>query len=128
MKIFYENPQIGKSRHSISYYDGKSTHNDSSPFIGIITFSNIREKKKEINKLLSEGYKKGCFNDVMSFYKKKHEIRREKSLYYIETDLPKNSPLTIFLLAISWAYALISFIFLFIINNSQFDTTNFCLK
>jgi hypothetical protein len=66
-KIFSINPHsIGKAKYVIDYYDGKSKHNDGSPFIGIKTFSNKIKLEQEVKKLKSEGYKEvsNVFNAI----------------------------------------------------------------
>jgi hypothetical protein len=66
-KMFSINPHsIGKAKYVIDYYDGKSKHNDGSPFIGIKTFSNKIKLEQEVKKLKSEGYTKvsNVFNAI----------------------------------------------------------------
>jgi hypothetical protein len=56
-KIFSINPHaIGKAKYSIDIYDGKSTHGDGSPFIGIATASSKGELKQKIARYKSNGY------------------------------------------------------------------------
>lgn len=55
-KQFYTQNNIGKAKYTISYYDGEATHNDGSPFFGIIIFSNKVKFNSAIKELKSEGY------------------------------------------------------------------------
>jgi len=56
MKKFNLQYNIGSVRYVINYYDGISTHKDGSPFWGIYTFSNKKERDKRIKQLIKEGY------------------------------------------------------------------------
>lgn len=55
-KSFIVNPQIGRAKYSISYYDGVSTHKDGSPFYGLKIFHNKRELEQAIERLKADGY------------------------------------------------------------------------
>jgi len=57
-KLYYQQDGVGKAKYTISYYDGKKTHKDGSPFYDIATFKNKKDLKSYIEKLESEGYKK----------------------------------------------------------------------
>jgi len=56
-KVYYEQHGIGKTKYSVSYHDGKDTHNDGSPFFGIALFSNKKGLAAFIKGLKAQGYK-----------------------------------------------------------------------
>lgn len=55
-KTFKVNPQIGKSKYSISFHDGKKTHKDGSKFNDIKTFKTKTELDKAIKDFEDKGY------------------------------------------------------------------------
>lgn len=55
-KAYKIEPQIGKVKHSVSFYDGKSTHKDGSDFWGIKTFKNKKQKEDFVKELQKDGY------------------------------------------------------------------------
>jgi len=57
-KLYYQQDGIGQSKYTVSFYDGKKTHKDGSPFYDIAIFKNKKDLKSYIEKLESEGYKK----------------------------------------------------------------------
>jgi hypothetical protein len=56
-KLYYSQGNIGSSKYSISYHDGKDKHKDGSDFYGIKLFKSKREHDKFEKELLSKGYK-----------------------------------------------------------------------
>jgi len=56
MKPFRINPQIGKTRHSVSYHDGTSTHKDGSPFFDLRIFKRRKDKEAFARDLKTQGY------------------------------------------------------------------------
>jgi hypothetical protein len=56
MKIYQNNNQIGKTRHSVSFHDGIKVHKDGSPFFDLQIFSKQKEKEKFIRNLENIGY------------------------------------------------------------------------
>jgi len=56
VKSFYQMDNVGKSKYTISKYDGKSTHKDGSPFYDIKIFSNKSDLEKYKNTLIKLGY------------------------------------------------------------------------
>lgn len=56
-KLYYQQDGIGQSKYTVSFYDGKKTHKDGSPFYDIAIFKNKKDLKSYIEKLESEGYK-----------------------------------------------------------------------
>jgi hypothetical protein len=83
-KMFSVNPHsIGKAKYVIDYYDGKSTHKDGSPFIGIQTFSNKLKLQQAIKELKSEGYTEvnNVFNDISN--------KKSKKNYYVQYNVGK---------------------------------------
>jgi hypothetical protein len=57
-KVYYETPNVGSSKYTVSYYDGKKTNSDGSPFYDIAIFKSKLELNKFLDKLKSEGYRK----------------------------------------------------------------------
>jgi len=83
-KMFSVNPHsIGKAKYVIDYYDGKSTHKDGSPFIGIKTFSNKLKLQQAIKELKSEGYIE--VNNVFNAINNK----KSKKNYYVQYNVGK---------------------------------------
>jgi len=56
-KVYYEQYGIGKTKYSVSYHDGTSTHKDGSDFYHIALFSNKKAFARFIKDLKSQGYK-----------------------------------------------------------------------
>jgi hypothetical protein len=56
MRIYQDNYQIGKTRHSVSFHDGIKVHKDGSPFFDLQIFSKRKEKEKFIRGLENIGY------------------------------------------------------------------------
>jgi hypothetical protein len=50
------NPQIGRSKHSVSFHDGVKTHKDGSEFFDLEIFKTKRELVSFVNQLKSNGY------------------------------------------------------------------------
>jgi hypothetical protein len=61
-KVYYEQYGIGKTKYSVSYHNGKSTHNDGSDFYDIALFSNKKALARFIKDLKSQGYKERGIN------------------------------------------------------------------
>lgn len=57
-KNYYTQHGIGKSKYSVSYHDGKTTHPDGSPFYGIALFKNRAKEQDFVQKLITDGYTK----------------------------------------------------------------------
>lgn len=57
MKRFYVSYNIGHAKYVINYHDGISTHNDGSPFFGILIFSNKKHLEAKIKEIKSIGYR-----------------------------------------------------------------------
>lgn len=55
-KSYYTMDNLGSSKYSISYYDGKSTHKDGSPFYGLMLFNNKKKYEDAMNDLQKKGY------------------------------------------------------------------------
>jgi len=55
-KSYYTMDNLGSSKYSISYYDGKATHKDGSPFYGIKLFKNKQNYQDAIKDLTKQGY------------------------------------------------------------------------
>lgn len=62
-KSFYTKDNVGSSKYTINYYDGKDTHKDGSPFYGIKTFKNKKKYEKAISDLKSQGYIEESVNE-----------------------------------------------------------------
>jgi Arc/MetJ family transcription regulator len=56
-KRFYQQDGVGKSKYTISYYDGKGKHKDGSDFYGIKTFKNKADLDAFRQELLKRGYR-----------------------------------------------------------------------
>jgi hypothetical protein len=56
-KQYIINSQIGKTKHSISFYDGVSTYDDGSDFWDLRTFKTKRDMKRFVKQLENDGYK-----------------------------------------------------------------------
>jgi hypothetical protein len=56
-KNYYIQNNIGKAKYTISYFDGKTFHNDGSPFYGIKIFKNKVAFMRGIRDLKEQGYK-----------------------------------------------------------------------
>ena len=56
MKIYQNNYQIGKTRHSVSFHDGIKVHKDGSPFFDLQIFSKKKAKESFIRSLENIGY------------------------------------------------------------------------
>jgi hypothetical protein len=69
-KMISINPAIGSSKHSINVYDGKSTHKDGSPFIGIDIVKTKAELQAKLKDYQSKGYKV-----VSSVFNQLHESK-----------------------------------------------------
>jgi len=68
-KMFSVNAhQIGSSKYSLDTYDGKATHPDGSPFIGIDLFKFKKDLEKGKKKYISRGYK-----EVYDVFKELHK-------------------------------------------------------
>jgi hypothetical protein len=63
-KVFKVNPQIGKSKYSISSHDGVKKHKDGSDFFDIETFKNKVDLEKAIKNYTSKGFKMESINEV----------------------------------------------------------------
>lgn len=63
-KAFKVNPQIGKSKYSISYHDGNSKHKDGSDFWGIKIFKNKDELSKGVSDFKSKGFVQESITEV----------------------------------------------------------------
>ena len=48
--------QMGSSKYSVDFHDGKQTHRDGSPFWGIALFSNKRKLAAFVAELRRKGY------------------------------------------------------------------------
>lgn len=71
-KIFSVNPHaIGKAKYVIDFYDGKSTHPDGSPFIGIATY----KFKKDLEKGKEEFRERG-YTEVDNVFKHLHKYAK----------------------------------------------------
>ena len=53
---------IGKTKYSVNFHNGESTHNDGSDFFDIATFKSKKEKDKFIKELKKKGYKERGYN------------------------------------------------------------------
>ena len=56
MKTFRYNPQIGKSRHCVSFHDGAQTHADGSPFFNLRICGNKKKLALFLSELKQDGY------------------------------------------------------------------------
>jgi hypothetical protein len=56
MKIYRDNSQIGKTRHSVSFHNGSIFHNDGSPFFDLQIFKRKKDKISFIKSLVNDGY------------------------------------------------------------------------
>jgi hypothetical protein len=56
MKQFNIRYNIGKAKYVVSFFNGKKTHKDGSPFFDIEIFKNKRKVKIFTNNLLLSGY------------------------------------------------------------------------
>jgi hypothetical protein len=56
-KQYIINSQIGKVKHSISFYDGVKVHSDGSEFWDLRTFKTKRDMKRFVKQLENDGYK-----------------------------------------------------------------------
>ena len=56
MKKYMVNPQIGKVKHSISWYDGIQKHKDGSDFYAINTFKNKKNLAIFEKSLINQGF------------------------------------------------------------------------
>jgi hypothetical protein len=63
-KRFKVNPQIGKSKYSISSHDGIKKHKDGSDFFDIETFKNKVDLEKAIKNYTSKGFKMESVNEA----------------------------------------------------------------
>lgn len=57
MKIYYERHGIGTVKYTVSFHDGKKTHEDGSAFYDIKLFRNKKTLHAFIAKLESDGYR-----------------------------------------------------------------------
>jgi hypothetical protein len=55
-KVYRINPQIGATKHSVSFHNGEKTHKDGSPFFDLKTFKNKRLLTTFIKGLKPQGY------------------------------------------------------------------------
>ena len=55
-KRYYSQDNIGSSKYSISFHDGKGKHKDGSDFYGLKLFKNKKKHDAFENELLAEGY------------------------------------------------------------------------
>lgn len=55
-KTYHDNPQIGKSRHSVSFHGGEKFHKDGSPFFDLRIFKSEKDKAAFIRRLEAAGY------------------------------------------------------------------------
>lgn len=55
-KMYRSQDNIGSSKYSVSFHNGKSTHNDGSPFFDIRLFKNKKKRDAFIAELKSKGY------------------------------------------------------------------------
>jgi len=60
------NPPIGNAKYSISYYDGKKTHKDGSPFYDIKIFKSKDELNTAIGDFKKQGYIEESVNENKS--------------------------------------------------------------
>jgi hypothetical protein len=56
MKTYRVNPQIGTSKHSVSFHDGESKHKDGSEFFDLKIFKTKRQLAKFVKYLQNNGY------------------------------------------------------------------------
>ena len=56
MKRYSVNPKIGKVKHSVSFYDGISTHKDGSKFYSLAIFKTKKALSRKIKGMESQGY------------------------------------------------------------------------
>ena len=63
-KVFKVNPQIGKSKYSISYHDGVKKHKDGSDFYDIEIFKNKVDLEKGIKNYKSKGFIEESINEA----------------------------------------------------------------
>lgn len=56
MKVYYWMFNVGKSRYSINFHNGNSTHRDGSPFFDLRIFSNRRKAEAFVKSLERDGY------------------------------------------------------------------------
>jgi len=56
-KLYYSQDNIGSSKYSISFHDGKEKHKDGSDFYGIKLFKNKKKHDDFEKELLAKGYK-----------------------------------------------------------------------
>ena len=56
MKDYYQQNNIGRAKYTISFHDGKKTHDDGSAFYDIRTFKTLKTLHAFIDKLESTGY------------------------------------------------------------------------
>jgi hypothetical protein len=56
-KVYYQMDNVGKSKYTVNFHDGKKTHKDGSPFYDIKTFKNKKDLNAFIQKLSKEGYR-----------------------------------------------------------------------
>lgn len=56
MKTFYTQNNIGKAKYCINFNDGIKKHKDGSYFFDILTFSNKKVFKNNIEILINNGY------------------------------------------------------------------------
>lgn len=61
-KVFRINPQIGTSKHSVSFHDGVKTHKDGSQFFDMRIFKNKKAKEAFVKELIADGYKEQSFS------------------------------------------------------------------
>jgi len=55
-KSYYTMDNIGNSKYSISFYDGKATHKDGSPFYDLRIFKNKKKYEASKKELQKQGY------------------------------------------------------------------------
>jgi hypothetical protein len=112
-KTFKVNPQIGKAKYSINFYDGKKTHKDGSPFHDLKIFKNKEELDVAIKDFKSKGYVQESINEAKKYdigmgslgngitvynraeevrgdYKKIAHISDEGDITYYDKNLPSN--------------------------------------
>lgn len=58
-KRYYTMDDVGKSKYTVNFYDGKKTHSDGSEFYDIEIFKNKKKRDDFIKDLMSKGYKEG---------------------------------------------------------------------
>lgn len=74
-KSFKTTDNVGKSKYTISYHDGKKQHSDGSPFYDIAIFSDKRKYAKKIKDLKSAGYVQENINEAKTVEDAENALR-----------------------------------------------------